>query len=67
MYTFMPTGGVIRPHSMTMIITTPYQTMSKPRASMMGWKMGTVSMTMARESMKQPRMTYMMMTATSTT
>ena len=61
MYTFIPTGGVMRPISTTMSARMPNQIFlsvglmpQKSRPMMIGQKIGMVSRIIARESMTQP-------------
>ncbi len=53
---FMPNGGVICPSSQRMIRITPNHNGSKPSATITGTTSGAVVISIARVSMKQPRM-----------
>src|ERR1700761_2341238 len=56
--TFIPTGGGIRPSSTVMTITTPNQIGSKPSAVTTGKTIGTVRITIAIASIRQPSTRY---------
>ena len=52
--TLTPTGGLMRPISSTMTMTTPNQMGSYPRVRMMGCTMGRVRTSMAKPSRNMP-------------
>src|ERR1700710_1112207 len=64
--TFMPTGGWINPNSTVMTMTMPNQIGSKPSAVTTGNTMGTVRITMAIASIRQPSTRYISTISVST-
>ena len=54
---FSPTGGCISPISITIVMTTPNQMMSKPAARGAGRMIGAVIRMMDTGGRKKPRMT----------
>src|ERR1700748_170433 len=64
--TFMPTGGWINPSSTVMTMTTPNQIGSKPSAVTTGNTIGTVRITIAIASIRQPSTRYIKRISAST-
>jgi hypothetical protein len=56
--TFMPTGGVIKPISMHIVNTTPYQIGSNPSVTTTGYMMGTVNRVIPTDSIMHPKTRY---------
>ena len=59
--TFIPTGGWISPSSTVMTMMTPNQIGSKPSAVTAGKMIGTVRITIAIASIRQPSTRYISM------
>jgi len=53
-YTLIPTGGVMTPISPTNTMITPNHMGLKPSSTITGYRIGTVRVIRARESIKQP-------------
>src|SRR3982074_2722238 len=64
--TFMPTGGWIRPSSTVMTMTMPNQIGSKPSDVTTGNTIGTVRITIAIASIRQPSTRYINRISAST-
>src|SRR3954463_13367835 len=64
--TFMPTGGWIRPSSTVITMMIPNQIGSKPSAVTTGNTIGTVRITIAMASMRQPSTRYINRISAST-